>query len=133
MNIFLNWKRVLLFFVEQIKKKTKFRIEVKTEGNDIEMITAISIFASVVIITILIKTINKRNWKLLYTAYGSEDYFKIISMLKEQRINYKVEVPFGGFDSRINRFKDNTQYNIYVRKNQEHLAITNRGTSRPCN
>lgn len=64
-----------------------------------------------------------RNWKLIYTTFGNEEYFKIISKLKDAGIKYKVVTPFRGMDTRNVRFIDNTQYDIYVKKEDEHKAI----------
>jgi hypothetical protein len=87
------------------------------------MYITIVILASVVIIISLIRTYSNRNWKQIYSTYGNEEYFKIIAKLKEEGIKYKVETPFRGFNSRNERFKDDTQYNIYVKKDEEHKAV----------
>lgn len=57
--------------------------------------------------------ILNRKWELIYTAYGYEDYFKFISKLKSEGVKYKVELPV---NARSDRFNDNTQYDIYVKK-----------------
>lgn len=71
----------------------------------------------------IIRTLYYRNWKLIYSAYGSEEYFRIIAKLKTEGIKFRISSPYRGFDTRIDRFKDNTQYEIYVKKDQEHLAV----------
>jgi hypothetical protein len=73
-----------------------------------------------IIIGSFIKMYLNRKWKLFYTAFGQENYFKVVSELKANGVNYKVEIP-----SRLNyyrSFNDNTQYDIYVKKEDAHLA-----------
>jgi hypothetical protein len=69
-----------------------------------------------------IQLVSNRNWKLLYTAFGSENYFKVIGKLKSAGIKHKTK-------SRVNlghenNFKDFTQYDIYVKKEDEHKTQT---------
>ncbi|MFC4799549.1 hypothetical protein ACFPA1_09280 [Neobacillus sp. GCM10023253] len=87
------------------------------------MYIGVGILALVFIFISLIQTLWNWNWKLIYTAYGNEEYFKIIAILKTEGIKLKIETPYRGIDSRITRFKDNTQYDIYVKKDEEHLAV----------
>lgn len=68
----------------------------------------------------LVQIFLDRKWKLIYTAYGYEDYYKIISKLKSNGVKYKTKLPM---NLRSIRFKDNTQYDIYVKKEMEHIAI----------
>jgi hypothetical protein len=73
-----------------------------------------------IIIGSFIKMYLNRKWKLFYTAFGQENYFKVVSELKANGVNYKVEIP-----SRLNlyrSFNDNTQYDIYVKKDEVHRA-----------
>ncbi|PEJ59268.1 hypothetical protein CN692_07260 [Bacillus sp. AFS002410] len=61
----------------------------------------------------IVQLILNRKWELIYTAYGYEDYFKTISKLKDEGVKYKVELPV---NARSDRFNDNTQYDIYVKR-----------------
>ncbi|GGI11619.1 hypothetical protein [Gottfriedia solisilvae] len=72
--------------------------------------TLIFLFIGLISIT---QIILNRKWELIYTAYGYEDYFKFISKLKSEGVKYKVELPV---NARSDRFNDNTQYDIYVKK-----------------
>ncbi|MDN3018962.1 hypothetical protein PH210_22580 [Paenibacillus sp. BSR1-1] len=87
-----------------------------------EIYIAIGLVALVIILTTIIRTFLNRNWKLIYTAFGNEEYFRITAKLKSEEIKYKTVTPYS-FDNRTNRFKDNTQYDIYVKKDEEHLAV----------
>ncbi|MFD1356987.1 hypothetical protein ACFQ4X_03675 [Fictibacillus halophilus] len=73
-----------------------------------------------IIIGSFIKMYLNRNWKLYYTAFGQENYFKVVSQLQSDGIKYKVKVPLQ-FD-RERSFNDNTQYDIYVKKDEVHRA-----------
>ncbi|MED4204921.1 hypothetical protein [Neobacillus mesonae] len=83
---------------------------------------AIAIGASVFIL-IIIRTLSYRDWTLIYSTFGNEEYFRIIAILKSAGIKFKIETPSRGIDTRTSRFKDNTQYNFYVKKEEEHLAV----------
>ncbi|MFF2879244.1 hypothetical protein ACFVR2_23420 [Gottfriedia sp. NPDC057991] len=61
-----------------------------------------------------------QKWKLIYTTYGYQNYFMIIGKLKKNGIEYKTKLPMN-FSGR--RFNENTQYDIYVKKDLEHLAL----------
>lgn len=59
---------------------------------------------------------------MIYTAFGNETYFKITGKLETSGIPYKSITPLSGFKAQSTSFKDMTQYDIYVRKDDEHLA-----------
>lgn len=68
----------------------------------------------------IVQIMYNRRWTLIYTAFGHEKYFAVAARLKHAGVKYQTKSPF---NSRIDgRFKDNTQYDIYVKKGQEHLA-----------
>jgi hypothetical protein len=69
----------------------------------------------------LIPYLSNRKWTLLYTAFGSENYFGVIGKLKTAGINYKSKTPIN-FRGSESRFLGNTQYDIYVKREEEHLA-----------
>ncbi|KQL39317.1 hypothetical protein AN960_10175 [Bacillus sp. FJAT-25509] len=77
----------------------------------------------VIILIILYSFIQlylNRKWKLIYTTHGYQNYFMIIGKLKKNGIEYKTKLPMN-FSGR--RFNENTQYDIYVKKDLEHLAL----------
>jgi hypothetical protein len=82
------------------------------------------LFVSIVLGGIIIGTfIHKyryRNWTLIYTAFGHESFFNIVSKLKAGDVKYKVKTPIQNFGVRY--YNDNTQYDIYVKKEDAHLA-----------
>ena len=68
-----------------------------------------------------IKYLSRRNWTLIYSTYGYDEYFQVIGKLKSAGIKYKLADP--AVDFRVDRFKDHTQYQIYVKKEEEHEAV----------
>jgi hypothetical protein len=71
-----------------------------------------------IIIASFIKMYLNRNWKLFYTAFGQENYFKVVSQLQSDGVKYKVKIPLQF--NRERSFNDNTQYDIYVKKEEVH-------------
>lgn len=63
-----------------------------------------------------------RNMNLIYTAFGQENYFNFIAKLKADGVAYKVRIPGQAFGDRERPVIDNTQYDIYVKKADAHLA-----------
>lgn len=75
-----------------------------------------------IIIGSLIQKYRDRNMKLIYTAFGQENYFKVISKLNNDGVKYKVRVPGQNFGVSERSIIDNTQYDIYVKKEEVHRA-----------
>ena len=82
------------------------------------------ILVSVFVIITFFRTVINSKWRLIYTAFGNDQYFTVIAKLQSAGIKYKVVMPFSGMDTRNIRVLDNTQYDIYVKKEDEHKAIT---------
>ncbi|MFE1245049.1 hypothetical protein ACFW35_13030 [Fictibacillus sp. NPDC058756] len=105
----------------------RFMIKVIMDYNLKEVLTLLGIgwvypviVIGIIIIVSFIKLYLNLNWKLYYTAFGQENYFKVVSQLQSDGIKYKVKVPLQ-FD-RERSFNDNTQYDIYVKKDEVHRA-----------
>ncbi len=90
----------------------------KLEGLNM-LYLAIYVFIMIVLYSFIQLYLN-RKWKLIYTTNGYQNYFKIIGKLKKNGIEYKTKLPMN-FSGR--RFNENTQYDIYVKKDLEHLAL----------
>ncbi|KZE69263.1 hypothetical protein AWM68_03065 [Fictibacillus phosphorivorans] len=75
-----------------------------------------------IIIGSLIQRYRYRKLKLIYTAFGQENYFNIISKLNSADVPYKVKVPMQGMGARERSIVDNTQYDIFVKKEEAHRA-----------
>ncbi|MDN4074963.1 hypothetical protein [Fictibacillus terranigra] len=88
------------------------------------MYLGIAILILLLIIILILRIVSNWNWKLVYSTYGSEDYFKIVEKLKTEGIKFKTGTPNRGFDHNIDRFKESTQqYDIYVKIDEEYLAV----------
>lgn len=87
------------------------------------MMVAFTVLLSFFIILGFIRSFRNRHWSLIWTAFGYVDYFKVMGKLKREGITCKVETPDRGISTRTDRFKDNTQYDIYVKKEEERKAI----------
>ncbi|UPM52927.1 hypothetical protein [Gottfriedia acidiceleris] len=74
----------------------------------------------IIVLSSFIQLNLNRKWKLIYTTYGYQNYFTMIGKLKKNGIEYKTKLPMS-FNGR--RFNENTQYDIYVKKDLEHLAL----------
>jgi hypothetical protein len=85
------------------------------------MYIAITILVSIFVLIAIARLYANRKWKLIYSAFGYEHYFRIIGKLKSEGVGYKTKTPMN-FNNSDNRFNDNTQYDIYVKKEEEHLA-----------
>jgi len=62
---------------------------------------------------------------LVYTAFGSSDYSKVIGKLQNSGIPYRTRI-ISNNSSRHNHYVGrtiNTQYDIFVKKEDEHRAL----------
>ncbi|WP_088068208.1 hypothetical protein [Gottfriedia luciferensis] len=80
---------------------------------------AIYLIVIIILFTFIQFNLN-RKWKLIYTAFGYQNYFLIIGKLRKEGIQYKTKLPMN-LRSRV--FNENTQYDIYVKKDVEHEAL----------
>lgn len=87
------------------------------------MYIAIGILALIIMGISIGRVLYYKNFALIYSAYGNEEYFGIVSKLKAEGLKYRTHIPNRGFDNRVDRFKDHTQFDIYVKKEDEHLAV----------
>ncbi|WHY75167.1 hypothetical protein QNH20_13500 [Neobacillus sp. WH10] len=68
----------------------------------------------------IVKLMLNRKWTLIYTAFGYDTYFAIAAKLKSAGVKYKTITPLNFRDAVHS--KDNTQYDVYVKKGEEHLV-----------
>jgi len=84
------------------------------------MYQALFVLILFTLIILFVQLMVNRKWKLIYTAFGYNSYFTIAAKLKNAGVKYKTKTPLNFSDAE--RFKDNTQYDIYVKKGEEHLV-----------
>lgn len=87
------------------------------------MFIGLGILVLVFLFLLIVQNFLTRKWKLIYSAHGTKKYFEVIGNLQTEGMKFKVETPNRGFNHRIDRFLDDTQYDIYVKKEVEHLAF----------
>ncbi|MBT2725712.1 hypothetical protein J7E63_02015 [Bacillus sp. ISL-75] len=68
----------------------------------------------------LLQLYINRKWQLVYTAFGHDQYFMIIAKLNAAGVKYKIKTPVNFHND--GGFKDQTQYDIFVKKDEEHRA-----------
>ncbi|HEY9577810.1 MAG TPA: hypothetical protein VIR64_09065 [Pseudobacillus sp.] len=75
---------------------------------------------AILIVAFALNFIRNRKWKLLRTVHGHESYYAVVGKLRNHGVPYKIRTPitFGG-----RSFHDNTQYDIYVKEEDEHMAV----------
>jgi hypothetical protein len=88
-----------------------------------QMITFFSILLLIFVAYTFCRYLINRKWRLIYTAFGYEKYFCIVSALKTEGIKFKTNTPIGGIRNREFINHDFTQYDIYVKKEEEQRAI----------
>ncbi|MFS0639255.1 hypothetical protein AB1K84_25620 [Mesobacillus foraminis] len=86
------------------------------------MYIGLGIILSLFLLISIIKAIYNKKWSLIYSTYGHEEYYRVVGKLKSEGVKFKVETPHRGYDNRVDRYMDNTQYDIYVQKDEEYLA-----------
>jgi hypothetical protein len=84
------------------------------------MKTAIIILVVFYLLYFLLQLYIDRKWVLFYTAFGHDNYYEIIAKLNSAGVKYKIKTPVNSRGDA--RFKDETQYDIFVKKEHEHLA-----------
>jgi hypothetical protein len=84
------------------------------------MKTVIIILVVFALLFSLLQHYFNRKWQLFYTAFGYDQYFMIIAKLNAAGVKFKTKSPVSTRGDA--RFKDQTQYDIFVKKEEEHKA-----------
>lgn len=84
------------------------------------MKTVIIILVVFALLISLLQLYFKRKWLLFFTAFGYDQYFMIIAKLNAAGVKYKTKSPVSTRGDA--RFKDQTQYDIFVKKEEEYKA-----------
>ncbi|WP_025028921.1 hypothetical protein [Caldalkalibacillus mannanilyticus] len=86
------------------------------------MYVFVIVFAIITVIYTALSLLVNRKRELIYTAFGYEEYMRIRAKLDKYGISTKTTSPMG-LGNRTNPFKNTTQYDIYISKNDKHKAI----------
>ncbi|MEH7084567.1 hypothetical protein V7139_17770 [Neobacillus drentensis] len=84
------------------------------------MKTAIASLVIVFLVFSFLKFYFNRKWKLFYTAFGSDNYFMVVAKLNAAGVKFKTNTLVNLRSDA--RFKDFTQYDIFVKEEDEHRA-----------
>ncbi|MCM3727080.1 hypothetical protein M3226_15470 [Neobacillus cucumis] len=84
------------------------------------MYIVIGFLVLVVVLIVVIQLTSNRKWKLICTVFGYENYFTVIAKLKSEGIKYKTKTPLNSVVKY--HFKDSTQYDVWVEKENEQIA-----------
>lgn len=74
------------------------------------------------LINSLIWFLFSRHRCLIYTAFGHEQYAKIVGKLQTHGVPYRTRMWFTNSSNSSWEFVDYTQYDIYVKKEDEYKA-----------
>ncbi len=59
---------------------------------------------------------------LVYTAFGNEQYFKVVGKLKQGGVQYRTDIKRNPNTYQTIGHNDNAQYDIYVKEEDKHKA-----------
>ncbi|MET1180236.1 hypothetical protein ABG775_20065 [Peribacillus simplex] len=86
------------------------------------MYIMIGILVFVIACTVTAKLIFYKYWTCIYTAFGNENYFKVVAKLEREGIRFKTKTPMNLGSDNFQHRHENTQYDVFVKKEQEHIA-----------
>ncbi|MEY9868771.1 hypothetical protein ABIE66_004150 [Peribacillus sp. B2I2] len=84
------------------------------------IIIGILVFVLACILTA--KIISYKYWTCIYTAFGNENYFKVIAKLESEGIQFKTKTPMNLGSENFQNRHETSQYDIFVKKEQEQIA-----------
>lgn len=86
------------------------------------MYIIIGILVVVIACVLTVKITSYKYWTCIYTAFGNDNYFKVIAKLENEGIQFKTKTPMNlGSQDFQNRHKT-TQYDVFVKKEHEQIA-----------
>lgn len=71
---------------------------------------------------VFVKLISYKYWTCIYTAFGNENYYKTVAKLEREGIQFKTKTPMNLGTENFHNRHETTQYDIFVKKEQKHLA-----------
>ena len=82
----------------------------------------IGILVFVIACAVTAKLISYKYWRCIYTAFGNENYYKVVAKLERDGIQFKTKTPMNLGSGNFQNRHETTQYDVFVKKEQEHLA-----------
>ncbi|MCK1991913.1 hypothetical protein GW626_16310 [Peribacillus muralis] len=71
---------------------------------------------------VTVKLISYKYWTCIYTLFGSDNYFKVIGKLESGGVPFKTKTPMNLGSTDFQNWNKTTQYNVYVKKEDEQAA-----------
>ncbi|CAH0125129.1 hypothetical protein SRABI96_00046 [Peribacillus sp. Bi96] len=69
------------------------------------------------------KLISYKYWTCIYTAFGHDNYFKVIAKLESEGIHFKTKTPMNLGSEHIQNRHETAQYDVFVKKEHEQIAL----------
>ncbi|WP_214791044.1 hypothetical protein [Bacillus sp. ISL-4] len=82
----------------------------------------IGILVFVIACVVTAKIISSKYWTCIYTAFGNENYFKLVAKLEREGIQFKTKTPMNSGSENFQNRHETIQYDVFVKKEQEHIA-----------
>jgi len=82
----------------------------------------IGILVFVIACVVTAKIISYKYWTCIYTAFGNENYFKVVAKLEREGIQFKTKTPINSGSENFQNRHETIQYDVFVKKEQEHIA-----------
>ncbi|KWW20116.1 MULTISPECIES: hypothetical protein [Bacillaceae] len=76
----------------------------------------------VVACVVMAKLITYKYWTCIYTAFGHDNYFKVIAKLEREGVGFKTKTPLQLGSTDFQNRNKMTQYDVFVKKGDEQAA-----------
>ncbi|MGE7765072.1 hypothetical protein [Peribacillus sp. NPDC096540] len=86
------------------------------------MYIIIGILVFVIAFVLTAKLISYKYWTCIYTAFGDDNYFKVIAKLENEGIQFKTKTPMNLGSKDFQSRHKTTQYDVFVKKEHEQIA-----------
>lgn len=86
------------------------------------MYIIIGILVVVIACVLTVKIISYKYWTCIYTAFGNDNYFKVIAKLENEGIQFKTKTPMNLGSQDFQNRNETTQYDVFVKKEHEQIA-----------
>lgn len=86
------------------------------------MYIIIGILVVVIACVLTVKIISYKYWTCIYTAFGNDNYFKVIAKLENEGIQFKTKTPMNLGSTDFQNRNKTTQYDVFVKKEDEQAA-----------
>ncbi|WP_373921292.1 hypothetical protein [Peribacillus muralis] len=68
------------------------------------------------------KLMTYKYWTCIYTAFGHDNYFKVIAKLESEGVRFKTKTPMNLGSTDFQNRNKTTQYDVFVKKEDEQAA-----------